>query len=191
MRKINADKIEELTKQFLLAIGCDLNNKDISDTPKRVAKMCEEIFAGMQYSNGEIAEMFGKCFAENHNSLVLEKNIPIFSFCEHHIALMYNMVVHVAYIPKGYVIGLSKIARIADMVGKRLQLQERIGSDIADILEEILKSEDIMVIVEGEHSCVALRGIKKRGSITRTITVRGVFKENNCLRNEVIESIRR
>lgn len=194
MKNIDTDLIEKAVIDFLIALNIGEHKTDIiKDTPKRVSKMCKEIFEGMQYTNEEIAEMFGKCFENNSrgNSLVLEKDIPIFSFCEHHLAIMYNMVVHVAYIPKGYVMGLSKIARIADMVGKRLQLQERIGDDIANIIEMIIKSNDVMVVVEGEHSCVSLRGIKKRGTKTRTITARGIFEENPQLRQEVLIDIGR
>ena len=131
--------------------------------------MYEEVFEGMKYSNDEIADMFDKTFAEDvddegtsrYGDMVVVKDIDIFSYCEHHIALMYDMKVTVAYVPKGRVIGLSKIARIADMVGKRLQLQERIGSDIADIICKVTGSEDVAVFIEGCHSCMTARGIKK------------------------------
>ena len=113
--------------------------------------------------------------------MVMVKDIEIFSYCEHHLALMYDMKVTVAYIPHGRVIGLSKIARIADMVGKRLQLQERIGTDIAEILQEILGSEDVAVIIEGTHSCMSARGIKKAAATTKTYTLRGAFLKNQLL----------
>lgn len=137
--------------------------------------MYEEVFEGMNYSNHEIAEMFHKTFEDkmdftnSDQDMVLVKDIEIFSYCEHHLALMYDMKVTVAYIPKGKVIGLSKIARIADMVGKRLQLQERIGSDIAQILQEILGSEDVAVVIEGTHSCMTARGIKREQQLPKHI----------------------
>lgn len=188
MSEIDKKRIENSVNEFLLALGVEDENL-LYETPHRVSRMCEEIFEGMLYSNDQIAEMFGKTFEHNGEELVIEKNIPIFSFCEHHLALMYNMEVHVAYIPKGKVIGLSKIARIADMVGKRLQLQERIGSDIADIMIKATGCEDIMVIVEGEHSCVTMRGIKKRGTKTRTITSKGKFQNDYLLQQLIMDNI--
>lgn len=182
----NKQKIEDAVKSIIEALGDDPNRAGLKDTPKRVAKFYDEVFEGMRYSNAEIASKFSKCFEEPEaKDLVLVKNIDAFSFCEHHIALMYNIKIHVAYIPDGRVIGLSKIPRIVDMVTKRLQLQERIVTDIADILELILDTHDVMVIMEGEHSCMTARGIKKPGSSTCSAVVRGLFKENVSLRNEV------
>lgn len=147
--------------------------------------MYAEVFEGMCYTNEEIANKFNKCFEEGATGdLVTIADIPIFSYCEHHLALMYNMKVHVGYLPKGKVIGLSKVARIADMVGKRLQLQERIGADIAEVLEMVLGTDDIIVVIEGEHSCMTARGVKKPGTKTRTATLRGVFKTDSDLRSE-------
>lgn len=185
MKIIDSDKIEKAILMIIEALGDDPDREGLKDTPTRVAKMYQEVFEGMKYSNDEIAEMFNKCFEDvNTGDLVVVSNIPIFSYCEHHLALMYNMKIHVGYIPNGKVIGLSKIARIADMVGKRLQLQERIGSDIADILNQILGTEDIIVVIEGEHSCMTARGIKKPGTITRTAALRGRFNSDSDLRSE-------
>lgn len=185
MKIIDSDKIEKAILMIIEALGDDPDREGLKDTPTRVAKMYQEVFEGMKYSNDEIAEMFNKCFEDvNTGDLVVVSNIPIFSYCEHHLALMYNMKIHVGYIPNGKVIGLSKIARIADMVGKRLQLQERIGSDIADILNQILGTEDIIVVIEGEHSCMTTRGIKKPGTITRTAALRGRFNSDSDLRSE-------
>lgn len=130
------------------------------------------------------ADKFCKCFDTDNNDLVVVQDIPIFSYCEHHLALMYNMTVSIAYIPNGKVLGLSKFARIADMVGKRLQLQERIGSDIAEIVQMATGSNDVLVVVQGEHSCMTARGIKSRGAKTRTATIRGQFENNVDLRKE-------
>ena len=146
--------------------------------------MYQEVFEGMKYTNDEIADKFNKCFDTDNDDLVVVKDIPIFSYCEHHIALMYNMTVSIAYIPNGKVLGLSKFARIAEMVGKRLQLQEKIGNDIAYIIEKVTDSPDIMVVVQGEHSCMTARGIKSRGSKTRTSAIRGRFVSNSDLRRE-------
>lgn len=186
MKKIDTEKIKEATKMILEALGDDINREGLIETPERVAKMYEETYEGMCYTNDEIADMFNKCFHENTKDMVIVKDIETFSHCEHHLALMYDMNITVAYIPNGKVIGLSKIARIADMVCKRLQLQERIGTDIADILQKILETEDIAVIINGKHACMTTRGIKKTNSVTTTSVLRGVFFENGKLRSELI-----
>lgn len=181
---IDEKAIEQHIHGILVALGENPEREGLIDTPKRVAKMYTEIFAGMQYTNHDIAEMFGKVFDEERvsgNNVVVMKDIDFFSYCEHHLALMYDMKATVAYIPKGKVIGLSKIARICDMVGRRLQLQERIGCDIADIISEITGSEDIAVIIEGYHSCVTARGIQKTNTKTVTVERRGKFLEDATL----------
>ena len=185
MKEIDGERIEKAVKEILLALGGNPNREGLVETPKRVANMYKEVFRGMCYSNEEIAEMFNKCFTEDTNDLVLIKDIECFSHCEHHLALMYNMTVSVAYIPSGKVIGLSKVARIADMVCKRLQLQERIGNDIADILTMILGTEDVAVFVKAEHSCMTTRGIRARGARTVTHTLRGIFQTDKELRGEI------
>ena len=185
MKKIDTKAIEKAIKDILVALGDDPDREGLKDTPKRVAKMYNEVFEGMCYTNDEIAEKFNKCFEDGATGdLVTIADIPIFSYCEHHIALMYNMKVHVGYLPKGKVIGLSKVARIADMVGKRLQLQERIGADIAEVLEKVHGTDDIIVVIESEHSCMTARGVKKPGTRTRTATLRGLFKTDSSLRQE-------
>jgi GTP cyclohydrolase I len=145
----------------------------------------------MNYSNDEIANMFDKTFEddvcmEKNDDLVLMKDIEVFSHCEHHLALMYNMKVAVAYIPMNKIIGLSKIARVCDMVTRRLQLQERIGDDIAEIIMKITGSKDVAVIIEGEHGCMTMRGIKKPGTKTLTTTMRGRFKTDTNLFNRLM-----
>ena len=145
----------------------------------------------MCYTNDEIAEKFNKCFKDTTTGdLVVIGPIDIFSYCEHHMALMYNMQVYVGYIPNGKVIGLSKVARIADMCAKRLQLQERIGTDIYDVLKRVLNTKDIIVVIEGSHSCMTARGIKKVGSKTKTSCCMGLFRENSVLRNEFYNLIK-
>lgn len=181
---IDKERIKKAVKEILVALGDDPNRPGLVDTPDRVARMYAEVFEGMNYSNAEIAKKFCKCFDTDNDDLVVVQDIPIFSYCEHHLALMYNMTVSVAYIPNGKVLGLSKFARIADMVGKRLQLQERIGSDIAEIVQLATRSEDVLVVVNGEHSCMTSRGIKSRGAKTRTATIRGAFVDNVELRKE-------
>lgn len=187
----NRQKIEDAVAIILEALGDNPQRAGLLETPRRVAKYYDEVFEGMRYSNEEIAHKFDKCFEESSaHDLVLMKDINAFSFCEHHIALMYNIKIHVAYIPDGKVIGLSKIARIVDMVTKRLQLQERIVEDIAWIMEAILSTHDVMVVMEGEHSCMTARGIKKPGTTTCSAVVHGVFSTNPSLRSEVYSLIR-
>lgn len=181
---INKELIEKSIRNILIALGDDPEREGLKETPKRVAKMYEEVFEGMNYTNEEIAEKFSKCFNTDNNDLVVVQDIPIFSYCEHHLALMYNMKVSIAYIPNGKVLGLSKFARIAEMVGKRLQLQEKIGNDIAEVIQLATGSKDVLVVVEGEHSCMTARGIKSRGSKTRTSTIRGNFRDDIELRKE-------
>lgn len=186
------DIIETCIHNLIVALGDNPDREGLKDTPTRVRKMYHEVYAGMKYTNKEIARMYDKCFEEGvTGDLVTIADIPIFSYCEHHLALMYNMKVHVGYLPAGKVIGLSKVARIADMVGKRLQLQERIGADIADILAQILGTDNIIVVIEGEHSCMTARGIKKPGTITRTATLRGIFKTDSDLRTEFYNLVRK
>lgn len=190
LSKEQMELIEESVRNILKALGDDPEREGLLETPARVARMYDEVFEGMRYTNDELAEIFDRCFTENSSGeMVVVKNIDVFSYCEHHLALMYNMKVSVAYLPKGRVIGLSKIARIADMVCRRLQLQERITSDIAEILQKVLQTEDVLVHVEGEHSCMTARGIKKPGTVTTTTVVRGAFKDNPALRAEVFAQL--
>lgn len=181
----NMDKIENAVRDILEALGDNPDREGLKDTPNRVARMYDEVFEGMRYTNEEIADMFGQCFDEpKAKDMVVMKDIDVFSYCEHHLALMYNMKISVAYIPNGRIIGLSKIARIADMVCKRLQLQERIVTDIADILQKVLGTQDVMVVARGEHSCMTARGIKKPGTVTDSVAIRGKFDEQSELRTE-------
>lgn len=191
-KKIDVQAIEEHVRGILKALGDDPEREGLLDTPKRVAKMYQEVFEGMRYTNDEIAKMFGKTFEEDldaatdRKDMVVVRDIDIFSYCEHHMALMYDMKVTVAYIPNGKVIGLSKIARIAEMVGKRLQLQERIGTDIAEIMQKVTDSEDVAVLIRGCHSCMTARGIKKNNAVTETFTLRGRFLEEPLLQMQLV-----
>ena len=188
---IDQNAIREHIRGILIALGDDPDREGLKDTPERVARMYTEVFEGMNYTNHEIAEMFGKTFEQDlkfssgSDDMVIVKDIDIFSYCEHHMALMYDMKVTVAYIPEGKVIGLSKIARIADMVGKRLQLQERIGSDIAEIISEATGSDSVAVKIEGYHSCMTARGIKRQNAKTITTHFTGRFREEPLLQNRV------
>ena len=186
---IDTEAIKYHIRGILEALGDDPDREGLIDTPDRVARMYEKVFEGMNYTNDEIAEMFNKTFSaedsEGANDMVIVKDIDIFSYCEHHMALMYDMKVAIAYMPKGRVIGISKLARIADMVGKRLQLQERIGSDIAEIVQKITGSEDVAVLIEGCHSCMTARGIQKTNSKTVTSTLRGRFQTDAALQTRL------
>lgn len=190
---IDSDAIKYHIRGILEALGADPDREGLKDTPDRVAKMYQEVFEGMNYTNKEIADMFDKTFTDemdfetDSKELVVVKDIDIFSYCEHHMALMYDMKVTVGYIPNGKVIGLSKIARIADMVSKRLQLQERIGTDIAEIMEMITNSKDVAVLIKGCHSCMTARGIKKPGAVTYTSTLRGRFQDDMALQMRVMQ----
>lgn len=181
---IDTKAIEEHIRGILVALGDDPDREGLRETPQRVAKMYEEVFAGMNYTNAEIAEMYSKTFQEadpDHHDLVLVRDIDVFSYCEHHMALMYDMKVSVGYLPRGKVIGLSKIARIADMAARRLQLQERLGRDIAEIISMVTGSEDVAVVISGCHSCMTARGIQKPGTRTITETYRGKFETDPVL----------
>lgn len=192
--KIDTEAIKFHIKGLLKALGDDPEREGLKDTPDRVARMYEEVFEGMNYTNEQIAEMFNKTFEEDFcsddhthtNDIVLVKDIEVFSYCEHHLALMYDMKVSVAYVPNGKVIGLSKIARIADMVSKRLQLQERIGKDIAEIMQIVTDSQDVAVIIEANHSCMTARGIKKPSAKTVSTTLRGRFDSDTSLLNKLL-----
>ncbi len=191
MKEIDTKKVEQAVRMLLEALGDDPNREGLVETPKRVAKMYKEVFEGMCYTNEEIAKKYDKCFEDTTTGdLVVVGPIDVFSYCEHHMALMYDMQVYVGYIPAGKVIGLSKIARVADMCAKRLQLQERIGTDIYDVLRRILETDDIIVVIEGSHSCMTARGIKKVGSKTKTASCNGRFFSNATLRQEFYNLIK-
>ena len=188
---IDKDAIREHVRGILAALGDDPDREGLKETPDRVARMYEEVFEGRNYTNHEIAMMFNKsfkddlCVGSDKKDIVLVRDIPIFSYCEHHIALMYDMSVSVAYIPKEKVLGLSKIARICDMASKRLQLQERIGSDIAEIMCEAAETDDVAVIIHGTHSCMSARGIKQEAASTVTTTFRGRFETDAAIQSQL------
>lgn len=189
-KEFDYEAIKEHIRGIIIALGDDPDREGLKETPERVAKMYGEVFEGMKYSNEEIAQMFNKSFEDGfseskENDIVLVKDIEVFSYCEHHMALMYDMKVSVAYIPCGKVLGLSKIARIADMAAKRLQLQERIGSDIAEIMQIATGSDDVAVFIEASHSCMTARGIKKPSAKTVSTTLRGRFGTDAALQNKL------
>lgn len=202
--KEQKDKMEKAFKDFLSVVD-DPERPGLIETPKRVVKYWCELLEGQLYTNQEIADMYNKCFDletdENDaylssnsglkRDLVVETGIPIFSHCEHHLALMYDMSVTIAYIPKDKVIGLSKMGRIAEMCGKRLQLQEKIGEDINEVMRLVLGTDDVAVIIEGKHGCMTARGVKSREALTRTACLRGAFNTNSNLRSELYSLIKK
>lgn len=178
-------RIEAAVKEILEAVGEDPNRPGLVETPKRVARMYEEIFAGLKKDPREHAKIFN----ENHEEMVLVKDIQFSSMCEHHLVPFFG-VAHIAYLPKnGRVIGLSKLARILEDISKRPQLQERITSEVADILMESLDPRGVIVVLEAEHMCMAIRGVKKQGAKTVTSAVRGLFKTDVKSRTEVLNLI--
>lgn len=184
---INHEQIEHAVRLILEAVGEDPNREGLLDTPKRVAKMYAEVFSGL---GKDPKEYFDTIFSENHEELVLVKDIPFYSMCEHHLVPFFGKA-HVAYIPKGgKVVGLSKLARSVEAVAQRPQLQERITTTIADAIVEKLKPYGVMVVVEAEHMCMTMRGVKKPGSKTVTSAVRGIFEKDAAARAEVLSLIK-
>ncbi|MCP1144270.1 GTP cyclohydrolase I FolE [Lysinibacillus endophyticus] len=186
MSNVDLNKIEEAVKMILEAVGEDVNREGLLDTPSRVAKMYEEMFSGL---NEDPREYFSTVFNENHDELVLVKDIPFYSMCEHHLVPFYGKA-HVAYLPKeGKVAGLSKLGRCLESVARRPQLQERITATVADSIMEMLDPYGVYVVVEAEHMCMTMRGLKKPGSKTVTSAARGVYETDDVLRREVISFI--
>jgi len=180
-------RIEKAVREILLAIGDDPRRADISQTPRRVAEMYEEILSGMKVDPEKELEVI---FEKDHDEIILLKNIPLYSVCEHHL-LPFIGKAHVAYIPAGNrVTGLSKLARVVDILSKRLQVQEQLTTSIANIIMKKLKPKGVLVIIEAEHLCMSMRGVKKPGVLTVTSAVRGVFRKNEKTRSEALSLIR-
>lgn len=177
-------KIEQGVRLILEGVGEDLNREGLLDTPERVARMYEEILAGM---SEDPSKLFERTFGEDHREMVLVKDIPVYSICEHHLAPFYG-VAHVAYLPgkSGRICGISKLARLVDIYAKRLQVQERLVSQIADMLVEQLEPDGVMVVIEAEHLCMSMRGVKKPGVKTTTSAVRGAFEKSQNTRAEAL-----
>lgn len=180
-------RIEKAVRDILIAVGEDPKRKDIKDTPRRVADMYEEVLEGATLDPEKELEVI---FEKEHDEIVLLKNIPLYSMCEHHL-LPFIGRAHVAYIPSNNrVTGLSKLARVVDIFAKRLQVQERITTDIADIIMKKLKPKGVLVVIEAEHLCISMRGVKKPGVTTITSAVRGIFRKNEKTRAEAMSLIR-
>lgn len=180
---IDKKRIEKAVREILSAIGEDAKRQGLRDTPARVARMYEEIFSGINKNPEKELDVI---FEKEHDEIILLKGIPLYSVCEHHMVPFIGTA-HVAYIPSGNrITGLSKIARIVDGYAKRLQVQERLTTEIADCIMKKLKPQGVMVVVEAEHLCMSMRGVKKPGVLTVTSAVRGVFRSNQKTRSETL-----
>lgn len=184
---MDRDKIKEGVKLILEGIGEDINREGLVETPDRIARMYEELAAG--YSE-DAAKHLQKRFHVDQNDMVLEKDIHFYSFCEHHMLPFYGTAA-IAYIPNGEVVGLSKIARTLEVYAKRFQLQERLTAQVADVFMKELKPKGVMVLIEAEHMCMTMRGIKKPGTKTVTVVTRGVFDENEALQTQFYRMLER
>jgi GTP cyclohydrolase I len=181
-------KIQKAVQMILEAVGEDPRRKDIIDTPRRVAEMYEEILAGYALNPEKEFEVV---FEKEHDEIILLKDIPLYSICEHHL-LPFIGRAHVAYIPKGNrITGLSKLARVVEILSRRLQVQEHLTTEIVDIIMKKLQPKGAMVIIEAEHLCMSMRGVKKPGIVTVTSAVRGIFRSNEKTRSEALALIRK
>lgn len=182
----NRERLEYHVREILKLIGEDVEREGLQETPARVVRMYEEIFAGYSIDPRDV---LGVTFDEQHEELVIVKDIVYYSQCEHHMAPFFGKA-HIGYVPSGKIAGLSKLARLVEAVTRKLQVQERITSQIADTLEEVLQPHGVMVVVEGEHLCMCARGVKKPGSKTVTSAVRGQFRHSAALRSEFLELLK-
>ncbi len=181
-KKIDIERIEKAVKEILLAVGEDIEREGLKRTPQRVASMYTELLAGMRENP---KKHLRSVFTENYDEIVLLRNIPFYSICEHHLMPFIGSA-HVAYLPSGTVLGVSKLARIIDCFARRLQLQERLTEQIAAFLMDNLKPRGVAVVLEASHSCMTIRGIKKPGSLMVTSALRGIFKKDPRSRSEVL-----
>lgn len=183
---IDHEKVKEGVRLLLEGIGEDVTREGLVETPDRIARMYEEIYGGMEE---DASEHLKKRFHVDNDAMVLEKYITFYSTCEHHLLPFYGKA-HIAYIPDGEVVGLSKLARTVEVFARRLQLQEQLTGQIADALEKELNPKGVMVMIEAEHMCMTMRGIKKPGSQTVTIVKRGVFENNKELEDTFFRMLR-
>lgn len=182
---VNQNKIKQAVKLFLEGIGEDTAREGLIETPDRVARMCSEIFEGIgEDASGHLS----KTFPVERNEIVMENDIAFYSVCEHHLLPFYGKA-HIAYMPDGRVAGLSKLARTVEVYGKRPQIQEQMTSQIADALMKYLAPQGVMVMLEAEHMCMTMRGVKKAGSMTVTIAKRGCFEENPGLQDDFFKML--
>lgn len=186
MVKMDKEKIKQAVTLLLEGIGEDVNREGLQETPERIARMCEEIYSGL---TEDPAVHLEKTFSVEHNEMVMERDIIFYSTCEHHLMPFYGKA-HIAYIPNGKVAGLSKLARTVEVFAKRPQIQEKMTGQVADALMEYLQPQGVMVVLEAEHMCMTMRGVKKPGSKTVTIAVRGIFEEKEELQNKFFQMMK-
>ena len=184
-KHLDKPKIEKAVRMILEAIGEDPEREGLRETPARVARMYEEIF-GHGEQDPHVA--LRKTFKEDHHEIVLVKDISFFSMCEHHLLPFFGKA-HVAYIPNGKIVGISKLARVVEAIARRPQVQERMTSQIADLIEESLNAEGVAVIIEGVHTCMTMRGVKKPNSVVITSAMRGDFRKRITSRTEIMALI--
>ncbi len=182
IKKVDTERIEKAVKEILIAIGEDTNREGLKKTPERVGKMYTELLAGMRE---DPKDHIRSVFTENYDEIVLLRDIPFYSICEHHLMPFIGSA-HVAYLPTGMVLGVSKLARIVDCFARRLQTQERLTYQIADFIMDSLHPQGVAVVLEASHSCTTIRGIKKPGSIMVTSALHGIFKKDPRTRSEVL-----
>ncbi|MBO5155119.1 MAG: GTP cyclohydrolase I FolE [Eubacterium sp.] len=183
---MDSEKIKEGVKLILEGIGEDVSREGLLETPDRIARMCEEIFGGL---DEDVAVHLQKQFSATNNNIVLEKDITFYSVCEHHLLPFYGKA-HVAYIPDEKVAGLSKLARTVEVFARRPQIQENMTAQIADAIEKNLQPKGVMVMLEAEHMCMTMRGAKKPGTITSTFVTRGVFETDYSLQQTFLQMVR-
>ena len=183
---LDLDRIERAVREILEAIGEEPGSEVLSDTPARVARMYEEVFAGLAVDPSEHLRVG---FEEGHQEMVILRDVPFYSLCEHHL-LPFHGRVHLGYVPGGRLVGLSKLARVVEGYAKRPQLQERLTSQIADCISDCLQPDGVAVVVEAEHLCMTMRGVKKPGSYVITSAMRGNFRKRVATRSEFLSLVR-
>ncbi len=184
-KPVDHERIERAVREILIAVGENPDREGLRETPARVARMYEEVFSGLSQ---DPAHHLRKVFTQKYDEMVLVKDITFQSMCEHHL-LPFIGVAHVAYLPNGKIVGLSKLARVIEAVSRRPQVQERITETVADLIEQELQARGVAVVVEAEHFCMCMRGVRKPGSRTVTSAMRGGFKENHSTRMELMSLI--
>jgi GTP cyclohydrolase IA len=185
--KVDKERIAKAVREILESIGEDPDRPELMDTPSRVAEMYEEIFRGIGQDPKEVVKVLP---GEKYDEIVMVRDIPIYSMCEHHLLPFFGRV-HIAYIPKdGRITGLSKLVRLTHVLSQRLQLQERLTNQIATVIVETLEPDGVMVVIEAEHLCMAMRGVKEAGTCTVTSSVRGMFRKNQKTRMETLALLR-
>ena len=182
---VDTDRIRAAVREIIIGVGEDPDREGLRDTPRRVADMYAEVFAGLREDPADVLQVG---FEEGHQEMVIVKDIPFYSMCEHHF-LPFHGVAHVGYIPNGRVVGLSKLARAVEILARRPQLQERLSSQLADVIMETMAPQGVAVVISANHLCMTMRGIRKPGSLTVTSAMRGVFQRGSATRAEFMSLI--